>query len=288
MIATFVLGVFLPALNRDRCDEPNIGYTCSDLQSGVEKLQFLLSNQSRRHTIAFHQYSMQLYLQAFFRIMAVSLALATSSTPILSSSQSIASNPSIRFPSFAEVRAKPAELCNDLPACYNKTSLATPTCFINDPIRSSALLFNPAINRVVEFLGPAGLHILANLALNLSQPLTKDGPNCAAPELFHCMNAFVEATFESTSFTNFIETLNAKEVGFVIGTERGWIASLIRGVPAWLYDPVSGACFRAHSYLAGGVNPLYAGSFRNLGDLARANRWCGDHAVTKRLLTNLL
>jgi hypothetical protein len=288
MIPFFVIGVFLPALNRDRCDEPDIGYTCSDLASGVEKLQFLLANQSRQHAIAFHQYSLQLYLQVFLRIMTVSLALGTSSTPILSSSQSIASESLVRFPSFAEVKSKPAKVCVNLPACYNATSLATTICFINDPIRYSALLFNPAINRVVEFLGPAGHHILANLALNLSQPLTKDGPNYASIELFDCINGSIEATFEGTTFTEFLETLNAKEFGFVIGTERGWLASLIRGIPALLYDPVSGACFKAHSYLAGGVNPLYAGNFRNLGDLARANTWCGDHAVTRRLLGNLL
>jgi hypothetical protein len=177
----------------------------------------------------------------------------------------------------------------------NDTSFNEDRWYAADPVIYSAVALNPAINRVANYLGPAGLHLIAHLALNLSKPverraffmLSRDVPNTACQAKYLQENVRTMGEFYEEN--DFFNILGAPDHAFRMGDEQGWIMNILRGLPAWLYDPVSGHCFLSHSYQSGLINPLYAGVYRGDKDLSRANTFCGGftHDSTKRLLKNL-
>jgi hypothetical protein len=278
-----LLCISLPALNWERCDEPGIGYTCADLASGVARLGALLERRAPAHRLTFHVYSAQLGNQLLLRTMAVALSLATNSTPVLLSTQTIGADPAVAGPSFAAWRAKPALYppFEALPPCFDEARLPGDASFVTDPLRFADLLFNPAVARVARLLGPAALHILVHLALNITAPAPRTGAALAlggAP----CLPGAAPAP------ERVLPIVRSADLAFALGDYRAWVLSLARGLPPLLHDRVSGACFRAHSFLAGGVNPLYAGVYRSESDLADANVFCGTHEMTRDFLRNAL
>jgi hypothetical protein len=221
-------------------------------------------------------------------MMTIALALATNSTPIIITTQTINDEPRFAGPVFAHRQPKPMPIpCEFLPPCYNETAIREDTYVITDPMRFGDLLFNPAVAGIVEELGPAGLHILAHLALNLTEGLQRNGAAFATVEA-PCIVGAQQAVLEEGLAGEVLEIAGSREFAFQLGDFRGWIMNLVRGLPAVLYDGVSGHCFRPRSYIAGGVNPLYPGVHRSDTDINSANFFCGTHRYTRSSLAHLL
>ncbi|KAK8883378.1 hypothetical protein M9Y10_046028 [Tritrichomonas musculus] len=326
------LFIFLPYLNRENCNDPGIGYTCKDLEDGVDKLQKLLEKK-RDFNISFHTFSKNHYSQIIIRFYSIVLALATDSAPVIAlqpidnpypkdSESNTQHIPRINPPSFAHV-VKKIKSSTFFPICFNESSLTENVAFQSDmPPTIKPFLLNPSIYRLIKYIGPASYHILFHFALNISSSFPnsqskqninnikdKHGFVVLSPMPLNstCVEQYksltelkskrkkkantsnIIALDSSYTIQSLLETVKAEHFGYQIGDIGGLVATLLRGVPSYLYDPVSNACYKGRSLISGALNPLYSGIYRSSSDLSRDGaEFCHNTDITKFLLKQLL
>lgn len=329
----FSLSVFLPYLNRDNCDDPGIGYTCKDLEDGVNKLQILLKRE-RNFSISYHTFSKNIYNQIIIRLYTVVLALATDSIPamgiqlmdklLINDEKTQSKKPIVNPPCIAHVLKK-IKSSTFFPICFNESSLTNNIFFQSEmPPMIKPLFLNPSIYRLTEYLGPAAYHILIHFALNITSFSTnssesndlhistdfkrinfrnKSGFAVLSPMplnatcINECMSkkqknkkgSKVISLDATTSLEDLLKTMNIENFGYQIGDIGGVVMTLLRGVPSFIYDPVSKACYKGRSIISGALNPIYSGIYRSNSDLSRGGAdFCHNSEITKTLLKKLL
>ena len=271
----FFLSLFLPGLNRDHCDDVENGYTCADLEHGVAELQAMLKEE--RHGMVGVFEERHPHERIFARVFGVGLALATGSTPMFQD------YPSIPKPSFAVTGAK-VRNPPELDFCANLTSIEGSQWF-TVPRHPSMLLLNPTLLRVYKRLGPAALHILVHFTLNLNESYSfapLDEPvNVNCPE---------QPGAKLPSKPAFHEILNASRAPIIqkLPEFTAFIVNLIRGRAPTLCDGVGHSCWKARSYIAGGVNPIYPGTGRSMLDISRSTHECWDTKVVQDIIDHLI
>lgn len=329
------ISIFLPYLNRDNCDYPGIGYTCKDLEDGINKLEKLLK-RNRNFSISYHTFSKNYFNQMIIRLYTVTLALATDSIPaiemqsmdkvIINNEKTQSKIPIISPPSIAQVLNK-IKCSNVFPICYNETNLTENLSFQGEmPPIIKPFLLNPTIYRLAEYLGPAAYHILIHYALNIALPSSKeyrpnehDSANFYSPKSNNlkgksgfavlspmslnttCVNEYLKNTtngkkksdilfLDATSkLETLLSVINAEHFGYQIGDIGGVVLTLLRGIPSFIYDPVSNTCYKGRSMISGALNPLYSGIYRSISDLSRGGvDFCHNVEITKKLLKKLL
>ncbi|OHT16044.1 hypothetical protein TRFO_13537 [Tritrichomonas foetus] len=293
----FFLSIFLPFINRENCNRTGIGYTCQDLEEGVEKLQILLKRK-RNYTISYSTYSNFHPNQALLRLYSVMIALATDSIPIMYS-QSMEKTKMVRDPSIS-IRVKKLNHAVSFPLCFNETQLQANVSFAAEmPPILKPLLLNPAIYRLTEYLGPAAYHILLHYTLNISEEIfmkkiqihsNNEFVSFSIPRHISCVNSnmYKMKVLTDPSIKDVIEALNAQHFGYQIGNPAGWLITVLRGIPSYIFDPVSQNCFYGSSIMSGGLNPLYSGIFGDTADFSRGGDFCGNPKITQNLLKLLL
>jgi hypothetical protein len=281
MIIAFLLQIRLPGLNRQNCELGANGYTCDDLDSGLLALETLLA-RPRRHSIRFQGDAYTDSERLYVRLLSVSWALATDSVPVLTSSSLV------NAPSFAVIAEKKlsGEPSTTIPFCTNSTSLDQ-DAIVTVAMNPGFLLFNPTLNRLYDILGPASLHILMHLALNLSDPVPREEYDYLVGKI-NCEKYQGETIGVKPRYDEILSAVRAHTVIELLPSMGGLMINLIRGQAPVLYDQVGGACWNAQSYLAGGINPLYPGTGRSTLDLSRCNEACPESKYTKQMLKALL
>ena len=319
------LSIFLPYLNRDGCDTPGIGYTCKDLDDGVKKLEKLLTIE-RKYNSSFSAHSKIHGNQMIIRLRAVILALATNTRPLIApcsiDTAEIPINDKrktiVDFPSIS-IPTKKIKASKIFPLCYDETNITGNVKYTETmPITIDYLLFNPAMHRLTQYLGPAAFHILIHYALNLS---TYQNPNTNQEELIFkakkkkpffgilspmsptapCIDTYLNNQSVERNSDTFLEVpvdpilpqiidlVNADEFAFQISDPLGFIISILRGYPSYIYDPVSRTCHKGRSIISGALNPLYSSIYSSQSDFSvLRDTFCGDPNITKEVLKQLL
>lgn len=336
----FCISIFLPYLNRKNCNDSDIGYTCKDLEDGINKLQELLKRK-RNYQISYHTFSKNYYSQIIIRIYTVALALATDSIPKIAlqsmdklffEDKKESKIPFINPPSFANIVNKIKNTNNFFPICFNESSLTKNMIFQSEmPPVVKPLLLNPSIYRLTEYLGPAAYHILTHFALNFTSlselskkndddksaekpPFisnnfrNKSGFAILSPMPFNasCVIEYINgnnsnlaienkdkskiiALDDKSTFESLFSMMNVEHFGYQIGDMQGVVITLLRGVPSFIYDPVSNTCYKGRSIISGALNPIYSGIYRSNSDLSRGgSEFCHNPDITKNLLKKLL
>jgi hypothetical protein len=263
MLFLSAISLFLPALNRESCQDSQNGYTCSDLDSGLAKLNSLISRPRTRRLrfIGDHFVDSERLLT---RVFAVSYALATGSTPVLPAQSQFSA------PSIADVVPESGPSPHappPFPFCDNGTLPPGDASWRFDA-SPAHLLFNPALAQLYAELGPAALHILMHYTLNLTSPLERSADRAIVGTV-ECGEFGGPPLAENARLPAMLHAAGAAGVAVQLPSLVGFLVGLIRGEAPTLYDAVGRACWRARSYVAGGVNPLYPGAGRSPLDLAR-------------------
>ena len=293
MIFFIFLSVFLPALNRKNCDKKYNGFNCDDLNNGIKYVQDVLLKRKRSKNISIITKVKSDSDYLFNRLATLSFALATDSIPLFTiNDQKVYHNypeiavigPNIKYD---ESKFKNIQICNasiDLP---NSTNY-----FIINSTATS-ILFSPALNALYDKIGSASLHILIHLALNLSYSID-NYTNYAVflgskrPDPPACGNIAGALISNKCNAQTIIESSKASNFVMPLANLQGWLINLIRGTSPYLYDNVGKGCWRATSYLAGGINPIYPGKGRSELDISRSNIECYNTTITKKYLKILL
>jgi hypothetical protein len=276
------LCLFLPGLNRDNCDAPQNGYTCQDLNSGVDKLTNLIA-RPRSSQVRFICEAFTDSERLFIRLFTVAFALATDSIPILSAHSHFSA------PEIATVvpDSSPQNLAT-FSFCENVSALKSGATFSWSLSANPAhLLFNPTLARLYEELGPAALHILMHYTLNLTDAIERKEYNVIVGRV-QCAEYAGREFKDKSRYALLMEAAASATVVQQLPSLAGFLANLIRGEAPVLYDMVGGACWKARSYIAGGTNPLYPGTGRSALDLARSNTACPDAAYARKVIANLI
>jgi hypothetical protein len=238
--------VFLPGLNREHCDAPHNGYTCEDLESGVSALTKLLSRPRNREI----RLTSDVFTdpeRLLVRLFTVSLALATDSVPVLVNQSQFGA------PSIAKLvpDSAPKELPPTLPFCANITSLKRRHNTWNVSANPAQLLFSPTAARLFDSLGPAALHILVHLTLNLTAAIARVNYDVHFGK-FQCPGSAGLDVKGKLNFKAMLSAAAAAKFAHQLPSVAGFLVNLIRGEGPVLFDAVGGACWRAASYIAGG------------------------------------
>lgn len=271
----FFLSLFLPGLNRDHCDEAENGYTCEDLERGVAELQTMLKEE--RHGMVGVFEERQFPEKIYARVFGVGLALATGATPMFQD------YPSLPKTSFAVTGAKERNP-PELDFCANLTRIEGSKWF-TVPKDPSILLLNPTLLRVYKRLGSAALHILVHFALDLNESYSFAPLN--EPVNVNCPEG---PGAKLRAKPTFHELLNASRAPVIqkLPDFTAFIINLIRGRAPTLCDLVGHSCWKARSYIAGGVNPIYPGIGRSTLDISRSTHECGDTRAVQDLIDRLI
>jgi hypothetical protein len=279
MILLSFLSVFLPGLNRTQCVTGQNGYTCSDLDSGLAALDRLLA-RPRSGLVRFVANGSTDADHLFARLFTVSFALATDSIPVLPAVSRF-SPPAIASVGPASGPAPPFDFCK------NVTSLRSRNSSWIVSSNPAQMLFNPTLARLHRELGPAALFILMHYTLNLTEPLSRLDYAVMIGRV-NCAGYAGREFRERPQYALLMEAAAAAAVVQQLPSLAGFLVNLIRGEAPILFDPVGEACWRAPSYIAGGLNPLYPGTGRCLLDIARANWACADWRIVSEVLTKLI
>ena len=226
----FLINVFLPALNSKHCDEEKNGYSCEDLNRGILKVKQLLKFRRKHYISAIVTSNHETY-NLYSRLFTLILALATNSTPYFVHKQKISQ---FGKPFIAYQGKKPLNQIN-YPPCFDLTSLNEDLHFKIDPIPSQ-LLLSPATSRIIKEIGPASLHILIHLALNISNPITKTEKNYSTSSniLEKCNNNF--NLINDHSYESIFKGLYSNKISHQITDIHGWLLHLLTGSSPILYD----------------------------------------------------
>lgn len=293
MILIFILSIFLPALNRKNCDNEYNGFTCNDLNNGIQYVQNVLLNRRRSKNISILAKIKSDSDHLFSRLATLSFALATDSVPIFpSSGQKIFQNrPEIAIID-ASIKYDESKYTN-IQVCNTSINLPNSTNYFLINSTATSLLFSPVLNTLYDKIGPAALHILIHLSLNLSYSIDNytnyavfQGPK--RPDPPSCGDVAGALISNKCDAQTMIEASKASNFVMPLANLQGWIINLIRGTSPYLYDNVGKGCWRAKSYLAGGINPIYPGKGRSELDIARSNIECPNTTITKKYLKILL
>ena len=211
-----------------------------------------------------------------------SLALELDAVPVFKIG-SIDKKKEVNIPSIALLSDKSPKRTESGHVCNTWDTMPHNRNISADPINFPFLLLNPTVHKFMKRLGPAGYHIMAHYALNLTSEVKQTNENISLEE--NAMNYFDNAIYSDAP--DLIGAIGCNGVVYRIGDDAGWMISLLRGRPSILYDPVSKSCFKAKSYFAGLLNPLYPGAAED-NILSRVNKFCGNHNITRDLLANLL
>ena len=167
---------------------------------------------------------------------------------------------------------------------YLKTTSEEMSNILN--VSVSEMLFSPTLIKLYDAIGPASLHLLIHLTLNLSYPLNFttysvfQGPK--KPK--NCGNYAGTEVQKNPDIYTILNSANASDIIHPIGNTYGWMINLIRGIPPILYDNVGNACWKANNYIAGGINPIYPGTSRSNNDFSRSNLECTNISLVKKYL----
>jgi hypothetical protein len=136
-------------------------------------------------------------------------------------------------------------------------------------------------------IGAAALHILVHYTLNLTAPIDKKEYNVLIGKV-QC-NGYAGKEFrEKARYSLIMEAAGSQDSVQQLPSLVGFLVNLIRGRSPILYDPVGGACWKARSYIAGGINPLYPGTGRSNLDLTRSNYACPDVRYGRKIIAALI
>jgi hypothetical protein len=122
--------------------------------------------------------------------------------------------------------------------------------------------------------------------LNLTSPVNHTDSNCLIGKV-KCEGYGGFELQDNARYSQIIKAVGSVTVVQQLPNLLGFLLNLIRGESAILHDPVGEACWRAQSYIAGGINPLYPGTGRSTLDLARSNYACGE-VINSRAIVGLL
>lgn len=273
----FLLSVSLPGLNRKHCDEPGNGYTCKDLEYGVSELEKILAEPRTKRVMIYTKVATDVD-RLFLRLFTVSLGLATNSIPVLVKEKQFSK------PEFAEYGKKPQETVN-FTFCKDIKSISKNNIYYQIEMNPSHLLLNPTLSRLYDRLGPAALHILMHLTLG--------GPEIGNETDYAVLWGSVKSTISGSK----VDPKDLQAILFAATAPTfvhklpdlgGFLVNLVRGRSPVVCDHVGGSCWRAKSYLAGGVNPLYPGTGRSTLDIARSNEACANTTRTRNLLEMII
>lgn len=290
MFFFFIFYQFLPALNRNDCNSANNGYTCSQLNDGIEYVKTHLLNKTRTKNITIISNSNTEADIIFTRFATLCFALATDSNPVFlpQSNQRFYPNIATFGPhiGYQENVYQPIETCKIIKTLPNTTNIYT----IN--LTATSILFSPTLNVLFDKIGPAALHILIHLTLNYTDPLGNRTnyavfqgqlPPSKSCEIYNGLSIS-----DKCDFKTMIEASRSSTFICPYASIQGWLITLLRGTSPVLYDKVGNGCWKAKSYLAGGINLIYPGIERSILDLARSNLECPNTTLTKQYLPILL
>ena len=277
----FIVSLFLPALNREKCDLENIGFTCDDLKKGADYIENVLLKRDRTKGIAVFAKIKHQSDILFNRLITLAYSLATNAFPIFDDQKVLLEYPS--FAKFLDFRGIEGET---IPKCEILANLPNKTNFYVVNVSVSEMLFSPTLIKLYDAIGPASLHLLIHLTLNLSYPLNFttysvfQGPK--KPK--NCGNYAGTEVQKNPDIYTILNSANASDIIHPIGNTYGWMINLIRGIPPILYDNVGNACWKANNYIAGGINPIYPGTSRSNNDFSRSNPECTNISLVKKYL----
>lgn len=293
MILIIFLSIFLPALNRKNCNNKYNGFTCDDLNKGVKYVQDVLLKRKRSKNISIISKVKTDSDYLFTRLATLSFALATDTIPVFSKKDQ---NMFKDYPEIAiigpNIKYDESKYMN-IQICNTSIDLPNTTNYFLINLTATSVLFSPVLNALYDKIGPAALHILIHLALNLSYSID-NYTNYAVfqgskrPEPPICGNIAGALITNKCNSQTMIEASKASNFVMPLANLQGWLINLIRGTSPYLYDNVGKGCWRATSYLAGGINPIYPGKGRSELDISRSNIECPNTTITKKYLKILL
>jgi hypothetical protein len=146
---------------------------------------------------------------------------------------------------------------------------------------------NPTLSRLYRKLGPASLHILIHFTLNLTESVNRSDYDVLIGKV-QCGGYSGKEFREKPQLGLMMEAVGAVDVVQQLPSVVGWLVNLIRGEAPMLFDLVGNACWRARSYIAGGINPLYPGTGRSNFDLTRSNYACSEVKETREIIQKLI
>jgi len=278
------IAILLPYLNQNHCSDKDLGYTCSDIENGKNILNEMMK-WPRNHYVSATSPSSHDTIIIFNRIYTLALALATNSTPYYFQKKNVGN---LGTPSFGYFGKKPSNFA-PIPQCFNDSVIKETVHYSIDPSPSS-LLLNPAIFRLLNKIGPASLHILAHMSLNITTLPNQSSNIFTTNNLIsqHCQFQKKPDHISDFSTHNFQKALTHSTIAHQIGDIHGWILHIISGKTPYLYDPISKSCWKAKSFRSGGINPFYTGTQRSKFDLSRSNNPCNDIFISKTILSDIV
>ncbi|KAK8885045.1 hypothetical protein M9Y10_044173 [Tritrichomonas musculus] len=292
MVFFFILSIFLPALNRKNCDKEDTGFTCDDLNKGINYVQNVLLKRKRSKNVSIIVKIKSDSDCLFSRLATLSYALATDSFPLFPKNDK-------QFKSYPDIAVFGSNIKYDeskytnIQICNTTINLPNSTNYFIINSTATSILFSPALNILYEKIGPAALHIIIHLALNLSYSLD-NYTNYAIfqgtkkPDPPSCGNVAGALISNRCDAQTIIEASKASNFVMPLANLQGWLINLIRGSAPYLYDNVGKGCWKAASYLSGGINPIYPGKGRSELDVSRSNIECPNTTITKKYLKILL
>lgn len=286
------LNIFIPHDFASYCKGDDNGYTCKDIDQGIKSLNErlkMINKNTTKFVIVKNNAKGDIDV-LFSRLFTIIISLITKSTPIFKPYQQL---DSIGISSLAYYeKIKDLKVDFNVSVCKKIPKLTKNITKYEITTNPGILMYNPSVFKLLEKLGPASLHILMHLTLNLSTPLNRSQNNYVYGKMDKSIKCETDNNEQIDKFCPISDVMKASSGNnFVhqLPNACSWLINLIRGQSPYLYDNVGKGCWKAKSYMAGGVNPIYPGTNRGINDLTRFNEECiGADAITRRMMKSLL
>lgn len=272
-----ILFVDFANVNRDGCENNENGYSCSDIDNGIELLNKRINEKKKNNFVHVIPKKNNDESNKFANILESIVALRTNSRSY-----------NEKMKESIEKNEKENDFIKNMhyenySLCFENATLDYNVTYYVDALPSLLLLTPPSVFLCDE-LGPAYLHLIAHYSLsNLSFNQTKVLTDKAS------IIKYCPRSYEIEAETNFEKLIyRGKKYFHQIGSLKGWLGHIFSGTSPYLFDPVSKSCWNGTTYLAGGISATYTGTQRSNNDLQRMNSKCKNISNVKKMLKYIL